>query len=313
MHRFLLFISSLFSLFLCSPLAYAETQLRIGVLPAADSIILHLAVDKVFFEKQGLNVTLVPFQSALELGSAMRAGALDGHFGDIMNVLLQNETGIPQAIIATTSHSAAGNRHFGLVVSPRSKVQTIHELQGQPIAISSATIIDFLFSALLKQEKLPQDFLQPQDIRQIAVRLQMLLSGQIESALLPEPLVSLVESKGARTLLDDRALSIPLAVIALTRSRLNAPETPKLAASFRNALLETAEWINAHPAETTAEMATKKLLPQNIASSYAPLHFDMQYTPLGLPTEADIQNVASWMQTRKMLRAMPVYTDVVLN
>ena len=55
----------------------------------------------------------------------MRAGALSGHFGDIINVLMQNESGSPQAIVATTSHSSPDNRCFGLVVSPKSKAQTL--------------------------------------------------------------------------------------------------------------------------------------------------------------------------------------------
>lgn len=98
---------------------------------------------------------LIPFQSALELGAAMRAGALDGHFGDIINVLMQNESGSPQAIIATTSHSSPDNRCFGLVVSPKSKAQTLADLKGKDIAVSSATIIDFLLVQLLKQEGPP--------------------------------------------------------------------------------------------------------------------------------------------------------------
>ncbi|WP_337431897.1 MetQ/NlpA family ABC transporter substrate-binding protein [Bilophila sp.] len=179
-----------------------SAPLKLGVLPAADTIVLHAAADEGLFAKQGLEVELIPFQSALELGAAMRAGALDGHFGDIINVLMQNESGSPQAIIATTSHSSPDNRCFGLVVSPKSKAQTLADLKGKDIAVSSATIIDFLLVQLLKQQGVAPDFLNRQDIRQIPVRLQMLLSGQIESALLPEPLVSLVEAKGARTILN---------------------------------------------------------------------------------------------------------------
>ena len=96
---------------------------------------------------------------------------------------MQNESGSPQAIVATTSHSSPDNRCFGLVVSPKSKAQTLADLKGKDIAVSSATIIDFLLAQLLQQEGAAPYFLNRQDIRQIPVRLQMLLSGQIESAL----------------------------------------------------------------------------------------------------------------------------------
>ena len=119
MMRRLLVLLSLLVLAAVQPAHSAP--LKLGVLPAADTIVLHVAADEGLFAKQGLEVELVPFQSALELGAAMRAGALSGHFGDIINVLMQNESGSPQAIVATTSHSSPDNRCFGLVVSPSPK------------------------------------------------------------------------------------------------------------------------------------------------------------------------------------------------
>ena len=77
--------------------------LRIGVLPAADAIVIHAAADEKLFKARGLDVEVIPFKSALELGAAMRAGRLDGHFGDLMNVFTQNERGVPQAVILTTT------------------------------------------------------------------------------------------------------------------------------------------------------------------------------------------------------------------
>lgn len=80
--------------------------LRIGVLPAADAIVIHAAADEKLFNARGLDVEVIPFKSALELGAAMRAGRLDGHFGDLMNVFTQNERGVPQAVILTTTHTS---------------------------------------------------------------------------------------------------------------------------------------------------------------------------------------------------------------
>ena len=266
MMRRLLVLLSLLVLAAVQPAHSAP--LKLGVLPAADTIVLHVAADEGLFAKQGLEVELVPFQSALELGAAMRAGALSGHFGDIINVLMQNESGSPQAIVATTSHSSPDNRCFGLVVSPKSKAQTLADLKGKDIAVSSATIIDFLLAQLLQQEGAAPDFLNRQDIRQIPVRLQMLLSGQIESALLPEPLVSLVEAKGARTILNDCKLNTPLAVIALKRDVLDAPDGAQTVAKFREALREAAKRINETPDAYRPIMEAKGLLPKGASANY---------------------------------------------
>ena len=287
--------------------------LKLGVLPAADTIVLHVAADEGLFAEQGLEVELIPFQSALELGAAMRAGALDGHFGDIINVLMQNESGSPQAIVATTSHSSPEGRCFGLVVSPKSEAQTLADLKGKDIAVSSATIIDFLLTELLQKEEAAPDFLNRQDIRQIPVRLQMLLSGQIESALLPEPLVSLVEAKGARTILDDRKLNTPLAVIALKRTVLDAPDGADTVAKVRKALTEAAARINGKPDTYRPVMEAKGLLPKGASAQYAMVRFDMKHTPTGLPSEADIKAFADWMKANRILKKDPAYADVVFR
>lgn len=293
-------------------------DLKIGALPAADSIALHVAADEGLFADRGLNVEVVPFQSALELGAAMRSGNLDGHFGDIINVLIQRESGVDQAIVATTTHSRPEQRHFGLVVSPRSGARNLADLKGADIAVSSATIIDYLLDRMLERQGLPADHFRRQDIRQIPVRLQMLLSGRLESALLPEPLVSLVEARGARTLWDDRGLNTPLAVIALRREAADADTVRR----FREALGEAARRIDADPEHYKRIMIDKGLLPEPAAASYRMVRFGGRAREGGgdypdslppLPTGAEVEDFAVWMREAGMLKKMPeTPADVVL-
>ncbi|MFR7888020.1 MAG: ABC transporter substrate-binding protein [Bilophila wadsworthia] len=214
---------------------------------------------------------------------------------------MQNESGSPQAIVATTSHSSPDNRCFGLVVSPKSKAQTLADLKGKDIAVSSATIIDFLLAQLLQQEGAAPDFLNRQDIRQIPVRLQMLLSGQIESALLPEPLVSLVEAKGARTILNDCKLNTPLAVIALKRRA----RRPGGARPWRNSarFQRSGEVHQRNPDAYCPIMEAKGLLPT--LPPITMVRFDMTHTPIGLPSEADIKTFADWMKANCILKKDP--------
>ena len=308
-------ITALLVLSLVLPaLASAADTLKIGVLPAADSLILHAAREDGVFAAHGLDVEVVPFQSALEIGAAMRAGSLDGHFGDIINVLMQNENGVPQTIVATTSHSTPKARFFGLAVSPRSSAKTLADLKGKTCSIGRATIVDFVLDALLEKEGATGS-LEKRDIRQIPVRLQMLLSGQMESALLPEPLLSLVEGQGARVLLDDRALDLPLAVIALKKP--DDPADPAFSDSvrrFRAALAEEAARINGEPEHYREMMQKFRLLAPQAAAHYAMLRFEEPLTPLGLPSEEDIRHYASWMEKNRMLKkGVPALADIVFQ
>lgn len=297
----------------CQKTALAADTLKIGSLPAADSLILHAAKQDGVFAAHGLDVDIVPFQSALELGAAMRAGSLDGHFGDIINVLMQNENGAPQIIVATTSHSSPGARFFGLAVRPDSPAKTLDDLKGKTCSIGRATIVDFVLDSLLEQEGAAGS-LDKRDIRQIPVRLQMLLSGRIESALLPEPLLSLVEGQGARVLLDDRNLSLPLAVIALKKPKKGDDAFTDRIRRFRAALAEEAGRINAEPDVYKAMMQKLGLLSGKAAEHYVMLRFEEPLTPLGLPSEEDIRHYAEWMKQNRLLKKdVPALADIVFQ
>lgn len=308
------FLVALLPALLMQTPARAADVLKIGTLPAADSLILHAAKEDGVFSSHGLEVEIVPFQSALELGAAMRAGALDGHFGDIINVLMQNESGAPQMIVATTSHSSPHARFFGLAVSPKSSVQTLADLKGKNCSIGRATIVDFVLDSLLEKQQ-AEGMLEKRDIRQIPVRLQMLLAGQIDSALLPEPLLSLVEGQGARVLLDDRQLDLPLAVIALKKPGNAAdPAFTDRVTRFRAALAEEASRINKDPEVYKNMMLKLGLLSPQAASQYVMLRFEEPLTPLGLPSEEDIRHYATWMQENRLLKkGVPALADIVFQ
>lgn len=293
--------------------AHAET-LRIGVLPAADSIVLHVAADESLFKAKGLDVEVVPFKSALELGAAMRAGRLDGHFGDLMNVFTQNERGVPQAVILTTTHTHQDQRAFGLVVSPRAakEIKSLADLKGAETAMSSATIIDYLLDRMSVLEKLPEGALKNLEVKQIPIRLQMLQTGKVVTAMLPEPLVSVVEARGGRVIWDDRAINEALAVVALRQEKLK----PETVTGFREAVAEAAKLIESEPDRFRAVMVKKGLLPAPVAKDYKMVRFSMFGTKDGLPplpTASDVTRVGDWMVKKGMIKAVPAYESVVVT
>lgn len=293
--------------------AHAET-LRIGVLPAADSIVLHVAADESLFKAKGLDVEVVPFKSALELGAAMRAGRLDGHFGDLMNVFTQNERGVPQAVILTTTHTHQDQRAFGLVVSPKAaeEIKSLADLKGTETAMSSATIIDYLLDRMTTVEKLPEGALKNLEVKQIPIRLQMLQTGKVATAMLPEPLVSVVEARGGRVIWDDRAINEALAVVALRQAKLK----PETVTGFREAVAEAAKLIESEPDRFRAVMVKKGLLPAPVAKDYKMVRFSMFGTKDGLPplpTASDVTRVGEWMVKKGMIKAVPAYENVVVT
>ena len=268
--------------------------LRIGVLPAADAIVIHAAADEKLFKARGLDVEVIPFKSALEL-------------------FTQNERGVPQAVILTTTHTSRAQRAFGLVVAPAAeKIRSLKDLDGTETAMSSATIIDYLLDRMKAEEKLSDGALRNLEVKQIPIRLQMLQTGKAATAMLPEPLVSVVEAKGGRVIWDDRGLNEALAVVALKKDRLD----DKTVAAFRGAVADAARLIESEPDRFRAVMVKKGLLPAPVAQNYTMVRFSMFGTNDGLPplpSAEDVRRVGEWMVGKNMIKAVPAYDSVVIR
>src|SRR5271157_2166718 len=64
-----------------------STELRIGLMPAYNSIPLVVAEARKFYDAQGVSVALVPFNGQLERETALQTGALDGTVSDMINAI----------------------------------------------------------------------------------------------------------------------------------------------------------------------------------------------------------------------------------
>jgi NitT/TauT family transport system substrate-binding protein len=288
----------------------------VATLPIADTILLHEARDKGFFAKRGLDVELVPFQSAMEKDQAILAGGLDGHFCEMGSVIMQRSQGLPFRVVATTTHTGPGQRVFGLVTRPGSEARGLSGLRGATVGVSKPYMVDFMTGVFLEGAGLPGDFLERVDVRRIPIRYQMLVSGRLDLATFPEPLLSMAEGEGGRVLADDRGLDMPLAVVAL-RDGLPAWAVP----AFRGALSDAVASVNAGPGAAVARMGELGLIPPALAGGYRPPAFDPGKIPSALPGRALFGRYVSWLEGCGALggglsggpRPAPRYEDVVLQ
>ena len=293
-----LFSSILVMLLLsASASAAAQTKLKIGTLPIADTLILHVAQRDGFFKEVGLEVELIPFQSFVEKNAAVQSGELDGHFSEISAVIIQRAAGLPYVVIAITSHTSAETRMFGLITSPKKAQAGLEQLEGLSLATSRLAIVDFLADVFLEKNGKKADFMKRQNLPKIPVRMQMLISSQVDAAVLPEPLLSIAEKAGGRVLLDDRELSMPLAVVAL-RDDLATFETVR---SFQSALTKAGLAINKDPKGSLDLLLKLRLIPPQLAESYPPPYFDMSIIPESLPGPGLYEMYTDWLVKNKVL------------
>ena len=287
-------------LLLMAASAHAE-PLKIGILPVVDTLPLHVAVQEGLFEAQGLEVELVPFMSALERDTAMQSGQLDGYFGDLLNTMLLIQSGVPMRMTTVSYATTPSQRMFALVLAPGLGVDDVEGSLGT--GISKSSVIEYLLDALSAQEPLAGLHLEKVEVRQIPIRLQMLLAGELNAALLPEPLVSLAQGQGATVLATDEDLDIPLTVVCLHQDVLNQ------LAAFNAAYSEAVARINADPEAFRELMAENCRIPPDMAATFPVYAFPEP----GLPSQEDVAEVQAWMLAHDLLSAPLPYDGLVAH
>ncbi|MFW5838024.1 MAG: ABC transporter substrate-binding protein, partial [Desulfovibrionaceae bacterium] len=245
-------------------LAHAQS-LRIGILPVLDTLPLQAAVRDGLFEQRGLDVELVPFASALERNTAMAGGQLDGCFTDLVDVLLFLRNKAPLRVVTVSYRTTPGQPMFGLVTSPGRAGRSIESLQAHAVAISKATIIEYVLDSMLRQAELPQSYFQRVEIKKIPIRLQMLLTDEAALSVLPEPLLALARFKGGDTLMTDENLGIPLTVVCLKQGPAMDPEVRE---PFLAAYAEAVRRINERPGDYRGLMVETCRIPGPLAADF---------------------------------------------
>ncbi len=279
----------------------AET-LRLGVLPVLDALPLQVAAADGLFREQGLDVELVPFQSALERDMAAQAGRIDGYFGDLVAAFLLLRADVPMPAVLVCYRTTPGHPMFALVTSPQRGADTLPGLRGASLGLSNSTIIEFLLDRIQDERKLPRNYFNRVEVKKFPLRLQMLATGQIDLALLPEPLVSLNVLKGGAVVATDENLHLPLTVLCLHR-RL-APKLPAFLAAYARAV----QRLRASPEAYRPLMIQACGLPAPLAESFpAPPFPDPQP-----PTPAEMNAVQDWMLERGLLQQRLPYERAVL-
>jgi len=304
-----LFLSVLISVFLVVFPAAGQGRevLRFGVLPVVDTLPLFVGEDRGFFRDQGIELEIISFQSALERDAALQAGKLNGYFGDILNTLLLIRSQQALGIMTTAFQTHPDYRMFALVSAPKSGIRDLSGLKGKQVAISRATIIEYLLDRILSTRGKRPEFVEKLEIKKMAIRLQMLLTGQVPAALLPEPLVTLAETKGAHVVMDDRVLDTALTVLALKRDM--AEKDASLVKRFLRAYSKAVEVINSDPESCKGVLLTKTRFPGVIKDQYR----IPQFPTVGLPAPKDLESAQTWLIRNGLIKTRLPSDQAVLK
>jgi NitT/TauT family transport system substrate-binding protein len=179
-----------------------------------------IALERGFFDKEGLRVRYVQFQGTNLMLSALMAHELD--YVTILPFIAGAATrGLPVKIVAATTKSS------GYAIISRPEIDSVKALKGKRIAINTfGSSADFAIYQLLSRNGLDPN----KDVTLQAVagspdaRFAALVGGSVDATVVNSPFEYRAEQKGFRTLLSVKETAefvhIPIAGVSTTQRKI---------------------------------------------------------------------------------------------
>ncbi|ADY56135.1 NLPA lipoprotein [Syntrophobotulus glycolicus DSM 8271] len=290
----------------CSTPKQAQT-VKIGVMPIEDYLPFYVAEKENLFQKDQINVELIPFASAQERDTALQAGQIDGEIADLVAVGLLKKGGTEIKVVSIGLGAVPQEGRFALLASPKSNYRDLKDLAGVEIGVSENSIIDYATDQMLADAGLTEDQIKKLSIPKLPVRKDLLLTDQIKAACLPDPLAALAEQQGARLIRDDTYKNISQTVVLFRTDSLNdkSSEIKQLLQIYG----EAGQMLTANPEQYRSLVVEKANVPEPLQESYA----IPKFSALQLPIRENYDSVMDWMVGKGLLSQKYSYEDLVTD
>lgn len=293
------------------PEAVAPAAIAIGTLATQDSLPLWVAEERGHFASEGLDVEIVTFQSAQECQAAFTAGTVDALMTDLIVAAKLHASGTPVIIPTVMLGADTAQGRFAIVAAPGSDAETIADLEGVAVGTAAGTITEYVLDRLMQDAGVDPGDVVKEEVPKMPVRYQLLMSGQLAAASLPEPFVSLAEQSGATVVSggDDTMAStnVSQSVLVVSAEYAQTEAGAASVAALLSAWDAAVSDINDAPDDYRPTLVEKAGLPEALAETY-----QVSSYPLAAPPDAtQVQAILDWMGERGYLKSQVTVADLL--
>jgi NitT/TauT family transport system substrate-binding protein len=272
-----------------------KTEIKIGVLPVLGVAPLYIALEKGYFDDEGLTVTPETFKSGADAIPRMAQGDIDVVFTNYISLFTAQSKEVAKFRVMAEASTATPNA-LGLYVMPGSTITDIKQLEGKKVGINARGNI----AEVLTNEALKSAGVDPTKVQYETFPFPemggVLERGGVDVAFFPDPFATQLSIQlGIKRLADvgtGTVDGIPLDGYAATEAWTK--QNPKTAAAFQKAIQRgAADAADKSEVEKVVQVYAK--MDKNTAALVAPLQY---------PTSVNagrLQRVADLMLAHKVL------------
>lgn len=242
----------------------ALIALAVIVFPGGFNWPLWVGIEKGFFAREGVEVTVTPTPNSVFQMQNLAAGKFDIAFSTVDNVIAYDE-GQGEAPLAETPDFFAfmGGQYGAVRLVAQPDIAKIADFKGKSLAVDAATTgYAFVLRKLLQQAGLSESDYQLERLGGTAQRAQALMEGKTAGTILTSPLEIVPESRGYRRLANAvDAIGPYQAVLGVARRGWAATHETALVGFIRG-YVASLDWL-ADPAHRGEAVAIyRKNIPQ---------------------------------------------------
>jgi NitT/TauT family transport system substrate-binding protein len=263
----LLFLATI----LLSNHSMAQDEVKIGYLSLVMSLPTFVALEKGYFQEQGLKVVNTPFESGTLIVDALVSGRIDVNAGSAIVAHWLAEQNVPGTfkIFVVYGPIEPKDNTFILAVAKDSPMKEMKDLKGKKVATFPGIASLILAKAVLRPYFDPEKEATLIEIPPGNI-VQALASGQIDAYFTPEPFGMIAVAQGVgRYLVEHPCLSLNLKTGypggAFTFNSNFLKEKPLVAKKAKAAIYKGVDFIHSNEAEARKFLVKYARLPEPFA------------------------------------------------
>lgn len=264
-----------------------SAALKVAVMPTLDCLPLYVAREHHLLDSLCADIRLKRFRALMDCDTALVGGSVELAMTDLVRTEWMQAEGIPIDYLSAT------DAHWQLLTARHARIAQLKQLFDKMLATPRHSATDLLATYAVDSAALQDERVFRIQVNDVGLRLAMMLNGEMEAALLPEPQATAARQAKARVLLDTRKLGFRLGVLAMRKATASDSSRARQIAVLRRAYDQAVDSINKHGALRYAPLLVRECGVGEKAAAALPA--STRFAHVSAPRQADVERARKWV------------------